>query len=457
MGVIGAREALSGPWAFNVSGWFVLFLPCTLLVVLLNSATPFPHFGFVMVSAIVQHLAIGVFYLGAAWWRHGGHQLSVWSTFALWSGIGIVRGLIGGAIASAVTETDAGFPLRITVWLLMSWVWMPLFTYTAAQGQHRRLLLGELDRAIVQRDSARRRKQRTAEDIRKQLVHAIQTSVTPVIEDIQSSLAATRFSLDSRQLRLLGERLASISRQLGGAVHQLTATTAEAHRDGPGAGAPLISAFTFERRKPWLSSALSAAVLATVLVPLCLEFKGAAFLGHFTLAMSAAALALVAASRIVPTGLDEFRRQVAWVVARYGTAGLSAGLVLAVLRWHDLDRFTTLIIVILPGAIAFAAIVVSGTVGLAAANRQAIRSIHEVEADRAEAEAAAAAEENAIREQLEQLMHGPVLGRLAACAMALNFHAAVVGTVPTDRTTHVVNAVAGHLDAATADLNALTS
>jgi hypothetical protein len=39
--------------------------------------------------------------------------------------------------------------------------------------------------------------------------------------------------------------------------------------------------------------------------------------------------------------------------------------------------------------------------------------------------------------------------------MALNFHAAEVGSVPAERTEHVVRSVAEHLDAATADLDSL--
>ena len=454
---IGAREALGGPWAFNFTGWLVFFFPSTFLVIVQESATPYPDFGFVMISAVVQHLAAGVVsFLAAAPLRRGGRHLSVWWSFTIWSGIGIARGLVGGVLASAFAGVDAGFALRITVWLLVSWVWMPLFAYTAAQGQHRRALLGALDEAIARRDSARRMRERSGEDIRKQLIIAIQTAVTEAIEDIRFGIAATRSSLDADQLRLLGDRLASVSRQVGSVVSHLAKPTALDPQLSPKTGAPLISAFTFERRKPWLSSALSAAALMAVLVPVCVEVKGGAFLLDFGLAMVAATLTLILGSRIVPPRLDQLHRQVAWVVARYGTAGLSAALVLAVLRWDDLDTFSMLFIVMLPGAVSFSAIIVSGAVGLAAANRQVVRSFNGIEAERAEVEVSAAYEENLIRDQLAEIMHGPVLGRLAACAMALNFHAAEIDTVPPERTEHVVNAVAEHLDAATADLDSLT-
>jgi hypothetical protein len=453
---IGAREALGGPWAFNLTGWLVLFFPCTILVVLQESATPYPHIGFVMVSAAAQHLAAGVVSLSAAIpLRRNGRLLPVWSSFTIWSGIGIVRGLVGGAMASAFAGADGDFALRITVWLLVSWVWMPLFAYTAAQGQHRRALLNALDDAVDRRDSARRMRERSGDDIRAQLVAAIQTAVTRVIEDIQFGLSATQASLDADQLRLLGDRLASVTRQVGSVVGHLTKPTAETPRLGARTGAPLISAFTFERRKPWLSSALSAAALIAVLAPLCMNVKGGPFLFDFGLAMIAATLMLVLGSRIVPSGLDRFYRQVAWLVTRYGAAGLCGAVVLTVLRWDDLDWFTTLCILMLPGAIAFAAMIVSGAVGLAAANRRAVRSFSAIELERTEMELAAAREENVIRDQLAQVMHGPILGRLAACAMALNFHAAEVGSVPAERTEHVVRSVAEHLDAATADLDSL--
>lgn len=453
---IGVREALGGPWAFSLTGWFVLFIPSTVLVILQESATPYPHFGFVITSAVVQHLAAAVIsFPAAAALRRRAGRLSVWSSFAIWTGIGIVRGLIGGAMASAFASADSNYGLRISVWLLVSWVWMPLFSYTAAQGQRRRELLGILADAVARRDSARRMRERSTEEIRQPLVLAIQTAVAGAIQDIQSSLSATRSSLDADQLGVLGDRLASVSRQAGGVVHHLTKAAEQEPLRPVRIGAPLVSAFTFERRKPWLSSVLSAATLVVVLVPLCLEVKGGAFLLDFGLAMVAAVFALVLGSRIVPSGLGRLHRQIAWVVARYGTAGLSGAVVLAALRWDDLDWFSMLFILVLPGAVAFTAIVVTGAVGLAAANRHAIRSLQQVEAERAEADAFAAKDENIIRDQLADVMHGPILGRLAACAMALNFHAAEVGSVPAERTESVVNAVIEHLDAAAADLDSL--
>lgn len=454
---IEVREALGGPWAFNLTGWLILFFPSTVLVIVQESATGYPHFGLVTLSAAVQHLVAGAISLPlATLLRRGGNPLPVWFSVAIWSGIGVARGLVGGAMASVFAGADAGFALRIAAWLVVSWVWMPLFSYTAAQGQHRRALLGALDGAVQRRDAARVLRQRTGEDIREQLITTIQTAVTRTIDDIQSGLAQSQARLDADHFRLLGERLASVSRQVGSVVGQLAEPAATEALLPPKTGAPLISAFTFQRRKPFLSSSLSVAALIAVLVPVCIEIKGMAFLTDVALAMVAAMLTLVLGSRIVPSGLERLYRQIAWVVARYGPAGLIGGLVLAVLRWDDLDLTTTLFILMLPGAISFSAVVVSGAVGLAAANRQVIRSFNRIRLEREADEAEAAIEENIIREQLSQVMHGPVLGRLAACAMALNFHAAEVDASPTERTEQVVMAVAEHLDAAAADLESLT-
>lgn len=456
MGPIGVREALGGPRSFYATGWLVLFLPSTVLVIVQESATPFPHFGYVVASAVIQHLATGILSLPAvAFLRRGGGQLPIWWSFASWTAIGLSRGLIGGIMASALANVDPDFPLRVTVWLLASWVWMPLFTYTAAQGQNRRALLGALDDAVRRREEALRLRERSAEDIRRQLILAVQETVNGAIDDIRVSLAAARSSFDPAQLRQVGDRLASVSQQVGSVVDRLSTSTADEPQAVPSAGAPLLSALTFERRRPWLSSTLATGVLVAVLAPLCVSIKGWPFLADFGVAMLVSTLVMSLGSRMALPGLDNLRRQVAWVVARYGTAGLSGAVVLAIVHWDRFDSFTTVFILVLPYGVSFSAIIVSGAVGLAGANRQAIRSLAAIDAERADIETTAAEQENRIRDQLAAVMHGPILGRLAACAMALNFHASEVGSVPAERTEHVANAVAEHLDAATADLDSL--
>ena len=56
---------------------------------------------------------------------------------------------------------------------------------------------------------------------------------------------------------------------------------------------------------------------------------------------------------------------------------------------------------------------------------------------------------------MAQLMHGPIQGRLAACVMALNFHASTAETDP-EGAERIMESVLDHLQAVSRELIALT-
>lgn len=60
-----------------------------------------------------------------------------------------------------------------------------------------------------------------------------------------------------------------------------------------------------------------------------------------------------------------------------------------------------------------------------------------------------------MRAQLDALLRGPIQGRLAACAMALNFHSVEAGRAGALRTRQMADAVLAHLGAVVTDLEAL--
>ncbi|MEX1077657.1 MAG: hypothetical protein WED09_00925 [Homoserinimonas sp.] len=457
MRAVGIREGLGGRSAFNALAWLALFIPSTLLVILQESATPFPHFGYVVLSAIAQHAAAGITALpGMVLQRFSRYPLPIWLAFVIWAALGVSRGVVGGLLASEFATVDPQFGFRIAVWSIVSCVWMPLFSYTVAQMQRRRYLLNALQEAVARRNAARLLPKRSAEEIRNQLLLTMQAAVTGSIEEIRGQLTGARASLGPAQLRMVGERLSSVSQLVGTVVDRLSETAEDERQRSPRVGAPLMSAIIFERRRPWSSSALAAGTLVAALGPLCVDVKGWPFLVDFGLAMCVVTLVLALGAHIVPSGLSQLlKQQVAWEVAHYGGAGLSGAVVLAAMHWGDLDSFTTVVILLVPCAVPFAAVIVSGATGLAAANRQASRSLAALMAEHATTEARAARAENDIRDQLARVVHGPVLGRLAACAMALNFHAAEIGNVPSERTEHVAGTVAKHLEAAAAELNSL--
>ena len=281
-----------------------------------------------------------------------------------------------------------------------------------------------------------------------------------VIEDVRLSLAAARASLDPAQFELLGARVASVSRQAGRVVSSMTQPimtqpVAGKPRRVPQLGAPVNLAHLVERRRPWLWSSLAIAAFAAVLAPICFRHGGWLLVGEFVAVMVLATFVLALGPGVAQRGLRHLPGQAARAFARYSVAGFSGALLFAALRWGHWDSFTISVTLVLPYGIAFSATVVSGAVGLVAANRRALRSLDAIEAERAELEATARDQESSIRDQLAELLHGPVLGRLSACAMALNFHAAELGTAPRERTEQVTSAVLKHLDAAATDLNTL--
>jgi hypothetical protein len=123
-----------------------------------------------------------------------------------------------------------------------------------------------------------------------------------------------------------------------------------------------------------------------------------------------------------------------------------------VAEWGTADPFVLLVIACLPMVLVYAASLLSFAVGCAAANRQLVDAIVEVMGERRALEERAAEEAEAARAQLSAVTHGPILGRLAACAMALNFHAAEGDAGSAERGEFVARSVLEHLEAVLADL-----
>lgn len=109
----------------------------------------------------------------------------------------------------------------------------------------------------------------------------------------------------------------------------------------------------------------------------------------------------------------------------------------------------------IPASLLASSIVISAAVGLSFANLDVVPEEARLIEELADLRALAAAREEATREQFTALMHGPVLGRLSACVMALNFHAAGGGGTAETRA-QVAAQVIAHLDLVAADLEQMT-
>lgn len=456
---LGVAESFGAPWAHSVRGWLALFFPTTVLVFLQEAQTPFPHLGVVLLSAVVQHCFAGLVVLPViALARRSAEVLPVWVAYANWALFAVARALAGAAMVALFTDAAIDLPARLSSWLLLVWIWMPLLSYTVAQLQHRQQLLAGRAEALLRRDEARERRKLTAEQIRERLVSDVSVATGTVIAEIQSALDASRHQLDAQRLERVSERLADVSAHLGAAMDRLSKDQFEAPPSVSVAPAPMAAALNFQRQHAWRWGTLSAIALAALTLPIAYQTDGPLFVGQFAITLIVIAVVLSFLSRYGAWGSTiSAKKAVAWSTLRHAIAGLAGSGILWAMRWDQLDAFTIMLLVTLPYGAAVSAEVLSAAVGIANANREVLQSIADLDSDRLRLEATALENENRVRRELHDVMHGPILGRLSACAMALNFLATEAATVPTERITTVTSAVIGHLNDAARDLDLLRS
>ncbi|MEX1077659.1 MAG: hypothetical protein WED09_00935 [Homoserinimonas sp.] len=326
----------------------------------------------------------------------------------------------------------------------------------AAQLRIRAQLLTGFAEAARRRDESRARREQTAEQIRSQLVADVSVATTMVIGEIRLALDAGKHQLNAHRIELVGDRVAEVSAQVRQAIGRLSDVPDDLRPSAAPTAAPMAAALDFQREHPWRWSVLSAAALAAVLLPIAYHFGGMPLLTALALSLTVIALVLGLTASYGPSRTSTSPQVVAvWPVARYAAAGLAGSCVLAASPWSELGTFSIVLLVALPWAAAVSAEILSRTVGVAEANRQVLTSIAELDAQRHQLDVTALENENRIRQELYEVMHGPILGRLSSCAMALNFLAAEADTASSDRITTVTTAVLDHLNQTMDDLGLL--
>lgn len=451
-GVLDLRTALGSEWSLNLPHWAMTFVPSLLLVAIQEVAVGTSDGSVILLSGVVQHLLAGVVGVPIAMvLARRGVTLPVWGTFLVSGVIGVGRGVLGGLLVQASGES-AHYVFRVLFWLAVSWVWMSLTAYLLAQIAHRRLLLGDLEAVRWRRETVLGRRQRSGEEVRSQAVWAISASVVPVVDDIQRSLRSLDVG-DAAELQQIGGRLADVAGHVSSTVDRLSVGEVSARREPPSSEQPLSSVLVFELTHPALWSALSALALLAVLVPITLDAEPDLLTIETVIAVLAAAVVLASvsgAARLRP-GL----RGIPPIVVRYLVAGLTGSLVLLALAGRGITPFGLLMVVVVPLGLIYSAAVISGAVGITVANRALVASITRFGEECDALDAAATEDERRVRAQLDALLHGPIQGRLAACAMALNFHSVDDGPAGALRTRQMADAVLAHLGAVVADLEAL--
>lgn len=447
------REALGGPWAAH---WLVVvaFLPpSTLLVLLRESATPFPEWWWPLASAGAQHLVTGaVILLGASIARAAHAIVPVPTVLAIWSLGAALRGVVAGVLAEEVAGVDGQILARSAIWAVVSLVWVPPVVYAIAQFERRRLILGAIDITEFELARERPRADASSAEVQRQLRIAIAESLAPALHDLQESLDASRASLDRAAVAELSLRVSTL--------HDDAADLLESAREAPASPprpvASLRRALDVPPRRPWLTALLVG--LATTTLVLFDTWVIYGDLAALEVAVSTSAAALVIGA--VPAAVARFRPDVLQSAGQRMT-GIAAllGIFVATflmlnsgidpITWHGL-----VIVPLLALGLTIATATATAALLLADANLDAERRLAGLQTELIALHDRNEALMRRERERLAELMHGPVQGRIAACIMALNFHTSGGGGPETGG--DLVDAVLDHLRSVSRDLAKIT-
>ena len=449
------RESLTGPASISLTGWLTTLVPASLLVIVQEASTPFPTFAFVLLSAAVQHAADGVLAaLALAVQRRAPALDRLVVRLFLWTAIGTSRGLIGGAIAAAVAGVDADYGYRVAFWLLVTWTWMPAIGYTLAQLEARRDLLGARDAARAALESDRVSDAEQRDSLRSSLLGAVQAGIGPAVDEIRERLLRMGGSLDPAATRQIGDRIAGIVDDADTIVRGVPGS----RRPGVPTVTPRASvwaAIEFDQRRPLVTAAVMGLGMATLLLPETLRVAG----GSATLLVALGILASVAIVFLTAL-LERVVRprprpaQIAALALRVLVAGLAGSGTILLLGGHENPEIVVPA-ALLPIVAGLAAAIVPTIAGIRQANAAVRSEIDELSAQREQAREESKAEEARVRAQVAELLHGPIQGRLSACAMALGFHAAAETPADAARTAFITTSVLDHLTAVANDLEAL--
>ncbi len=447
------REALGGPWAAH---WLVLvaFLPpTTLLVILRETATPFPEWWWPLVSAGAQHLVTGaVILLGARIARARHDIVPLPTVLAIWTLGAVLRGVVAGVLAEQVAGVDGQILIRSAIWVLVSLVWVPPVVYAIAQFERRRLILGAIDITEFELDRARPRADASSAEVQRQLRIAIAESLAPALHDLQGSLDASRTRFDRGAVAELSLRVSKLHDEAA----DLLESAREAPSHPPRAVASLRRALDVPPRRPWVAALLvGSGTIALIVFDAWIIFGHLAAL-EVAISTTAAALVIGAVPAAVgvmnPLTLQKSGQRITGIAALLGifvatVLMLNSGI--DPITWHGL-----VLLPLLALGLTIATATATAALLLADANLDAERRLIALQSELSALYDRNAALMQRERERLSDLMHGPVQGRIAACIMALNFHATSDATPEQGR--DLADSVLEHLRAVSRDLAKIT-
>jgi hypothetical protein len=268
--VLTVRQALGGPWAANLPGWAILFLPSTIWVFLLNAGMSGMTSTEVLLVAVVEHLAAGIVALAVgALFRKRYPVFPLPLSFALWAMVGGARGASGALLLALWSTEDPLYEWRVGFWIIVAFVWMPLFVFLAAQWQQQVRLAATKSLLEALRDEERKHSIEPAAQVHKRLISSVKSAISPVVDEIRRSLEAVSNGIDPAAMRRIGDQLAAVANEAAAIVSgKLDSHSIRPHPPQVRRTSALIAAINFELERPILASTITGLTLATIMIPI---------------------------------------------------------------------------------------------------------------------------------------------------------------------------------------------
>ena len=217
------------------------------------------------------------------------------------------------------------------------------------------------------------------------------------------------------------------------------------------------AAADFDQSRPFYVSLLSGVALSPLIIPDSIRVGGTALGGETVVALLAAMVMMAITLSAVRWWRNRSSAHLI-TVATIGflLSGSVASVTMLVLPWSVSLTREFVLILTFPFGVLFAMACISGAVGIAIANAELVEKTEAAQKESAELHQKSEAKVKRVTAQLNELMHGPIQGRLAACAMALNFHATSANADDPIKTAAVTELVLKHLELASHDLNEMS-
>jgi uncharacterized membrane-anchored protein len=455
MEIVSVRRALGGRWASSFGLAVAFFLPASLIVGIQDRRTPFAAWWFVLIDATLQHVVITATIAAlVAIAHHRRTVLPLALTLSIWAVGGAARGAVGSWFASEFAGVSADYGYRIAYWMVVTLVWNTLVTYIAAQFGEQSALNAQLAQCRSDLAVARATAATSESDLKHDLLASVRDAIAPVILEIRASVAVAthrqtaNFEALSQQIEGVAEQIDSVidsqSRTVPAAVNRAAVLS------------PLRAALRFDSSRPVFASMLALIGAAVVLVPEEFHDDGLPHAAVAMLALAAGATTLILLHYLY-RWMRGGREPRHWASRLFRvSAAIATGATYLAANGYFLADDEIVWVVLVPISFYFASTSLSAAVGLGESNISLLTEIDATRSEAADLRESNRRHTDRVRAQTAELMHGPILGRLSACVMALNFHEAAAHKDEV-AARDVATRVSAHLELVSRDLEVLST